>query len=793
MGSEKVRIFISYAREDIAAARAIYDALRKNSNLQVFFDVVSLKGGDAWEKVIEQHIRDSEFVLLLISRHSQNKRGYYQAEIRLALAEMRRIPEGRGYLVPILLDDTEPHFEDLRALHHIRYFSNSKETHRQIIDTIESRKEKARGGGSLVMNDSPAPQDSDYVHPEFVDGLRVERRTGEIALGRDWGFCSLTMNGHFLLRSSPEPRKAVVGNLLEIPADNPFPAGIGGSDLEVGKLLELSIGLAEKLSKWQGKSLRVRAASISKGAMEVLMQKWGGEALEIGEVGTLETSTAAEVDAWKGTSMRLLGVKLLSPGAAHQLSAWPGRELAIEGLGELSPGDASNLAKWNGRKLALPGLACLAPESAATLAGWRGEVLDLSSVGEISELALERLTSWPGDTLILLESRWLNPKKAAIVASWAGRQLEISPKGKMNSRLARAICQWRGQRLRMDYSWRSKGANFYLNQWGERDSSHLYFDRYEGTNTTTKSFGIIPVAREHLTRRFSTPSQTSQKGSQVAVQRVQVSAGLIASPIYQESLRRSRISLLVVVTSALTIIVSTVLVTQSAIFSRLLSLVGAGEEIVSADLFSLDQMFRFLRLVARVILAVLAPALALIVYGFLAIAHDNQNFSRFSRTDAAILEDRHEKRLITAGWLLLLPFSIYQLLIFFPGILDFRFDLTIDRLHWTEEPAGPIQGFILGLTGPIGIILDSIRPNIPSDSAALWFYLGYFPGVFCGLVAIALIPRRALSALLGEDGLQALDLDLQHRSHFPRVEEYFDLFALAWIAFSIVGIFVVGS
>ncbi|MDB6166275.1 MAG: invasion protein regulator, partial [Lacunisphaera sp.] len=50
-------VFLSYARDDAAAARRIAEALRA-SGLEVWFDENELRGGEAWDAKIRQQIND---------------------------------------------------------------------------------------------------------------------------------------------------------------------------------------------------------------------------------------------------------------------------------------------------------------------------------------------------------------------------------------------------------------------------------------------------------------------------------------------------------------------------------------------------------------------------------------------------------------------------------------------------------------------------------------------------------------------------------------------------------------
>src|ERR1700733_3348858 len=83
-GSVAGAVFLSYASEDVEAARRICDALRANG-IEVWFDQSELRGGDVWDRTIRQQIRDCTLCLPIISRHTQGRlEGYFRLEWKLA-------------------------------------------------------------------------------------------------------------------------------------------------------------------------------------------------------------------------------------------------------------------------------------------------------------------------------------------------------------------------------------------------------------------------------------------------------------------------------------------------------------------------------------------------------------------------------------------------------------------------------------------------------------------------------------------------------------------------------------
>jgi TolB-like protein/Tfp pilus assembly protein PilF len=106
LSSSNGAIFLSYAREDAAAARRIAEALRAHG-LEVWFDEDELRGGDAWDAKIRQQIRECALFVPVISANTQTRReGYFRREWRQAAERTRDMAEGTAFLLPVVIDET---------------------------------------------------------------------------------------------------------------------------------------------------------------------------------------------------------------------------------------------------------------------------------------------------------------------------------------------------------------------------------------------------------------------------------------------------------------------------------------------------------------------------------------------------------------------------------------------------------------------------------------------------------------------------------------------------------------
>ena len=99
-------VFLSYAREDAAAARRIADALRA-FGVEVWFDQHELRGGDAWDQKIREQIKDCALFVPIVSAATEGRpEGYFRREWKLASERTHDMGRRAAFLVPVVIDDT---------------------------------------------------------------------------------------------------------------------------------------------------------------------------------------------------------------------------------------------------------------------------------------------------------------------------------------------------------------------------------------------------------------------------------------------------------------------------------------------------------------------------------------------------------------------------------------------------------------------------------------------------------------------------------------------------------------
>ena len=98
-------IFISYMREDAAAARRLYEAITSLGG-DVWLDEQRLRPGDAWEPEILTAIRGTVrlFVPIVSANTEREEEGYVFKEWNEAVERARGIPR-RRFIVPVIVDE----------------------------------------------------------------------------------------------------------------------------------------------------------------------------------------------------------------------------------------------------------------------------------------------------------------------------------------------------------------------------------------------------------------------------------------------------------------------------------------------------------------------------------------------------------------------------------------------------------------------------------------------------------------------------------------------------------------
>jgi len=100
-------VFISYAREDLAAVQQIKAGLEA-AGITTWFDMDRLEAGDDYDRKIQRNIARCSYFIPVVSATTQRRlEGYFRREWSYAIDRVRNMADGALFILPVLIDGTE--------------------------------------------------------------------------------------------------------------------------------------------------------------------------------------------------------------------------------------------------------------------------------------------------------------------------------------------------------------------------------------------------------------------------------------------------------------------------------------------------------------------------------------------------------------------------------------------------------------------------------------------------------------------------------------------------------------
>lgn len=120
MASNPATLFLSYAKEDEADIRELYNRLQAHG-YKPWMSAVDLIGGENWNYAIKKALDKADFFIPCLTENSTNKRGYIQRELKQALDNFEGKLLGDIYVIPLRFNRVDRP-EILQHFQHIDYF-----------------------------------------------------------------------------------------------------------------------------------------------------------------------------------------------------------------------------------------------------------------------------------------------------------------------------------------------------------------------------------------------------------------------------------------------------------------------------------------------------------------------------------------------------------------------------------------------------------------------------------------------------------------------------------------------
>lgn len=104
--TKRLKVFLCHAKSDKARVRKLYEQL-VNNGIDAWLDEEKLLPGQIWSEEIPKAVRNSDVVIVCLSKDSIDREGYVQKEIKIALDVADEKPEGTIFIIPLRLEECE--------------------------------------------------------------------------------------------------------------------------------------------------------------------------------------------------------------------------------------------------------------------------------------------------------------------------------------------------------------------------------------------------------------------------------------------------------------------------------------------------------------------------------------------------------------------------------------------------------------------------------------------------------------------------------------------------------------
>ncbi len=135
INTQSLQVFLCHSSDDKPAVRELYHRLI-NDGINPWLDEENLLPGQDWQIEIPKAVRNSDIVIVCLSKKSITKAGYIQKEIKHALDVADEQPEGTIYIIPIKLEECDVP-ERLRRWQWVNLFDDNG--YRRLINSLTIR------------------------------------------------------------------------------------------------------------------------------------------------------------------------------------------------------------------------------------------------------------------------------------------------------------------------------------------------------------------------------------------------------------------------------------------------------------------------------------------------------------------------------------------------------------------------------------------------------------------------------------------------------------------------------
>ena len=134
-------VFVCYAKKDLERVQDIVHKL-ENTGISCWCDFSDLKLGEQWKHRITEEMKKCSYFLVVLSHTSTGTDGFRHKEIKMAIEIAKELSPNKIFILPVLIDDCDIHYEELRDIHKVKLFQNYDDGFSRIINAIDYYKQK---------------------------------------------------------------------------------------------------------------------------------------------------------------------------------------------------------------------------------------------------------------------------------------------------------------------------------------------------------------------------------------------------------------------------------------------------------------------------------------------------------------------------------------------------------------------------------------------------------------------------------------------------------------------------
>ncbi len=167
-----LKVFLCHAHSDKDTVKALYARL-KREGVDVWLDKEKLLPGADWEYEIRKAVRESDVVIVCLSKQF-NQAGFRQKEVRIALEEADKKPEGEIFIIPARLEECD-NLESLSRWHWVDLFES--DGFQRLILALRIRADKI--GATLRQRGATTSHQKKIAEQQDTEKERIEQARRE--------------------------------------------------------------------------------------------------------------------------------------------------------------------------------------------------------------------------------------------------------------------------------------------------------------------------------------------------------------------------------------------------------------------------------------------------------------------------------------------------------------------------------------------------------------------------------------------------------------------------------------